>query len=164
MKRAFMFAALFLGAAAAFLPSLHSAEDDPALRHWRMAERDKLDDRVSKMSKALNLTDDQKISLRAAYEARINNLSDLRGKFIKDSQAVESATDDKITSSLTPEQKAKYDAAKEKIMADERQAEMEKRKESEGSGEGGHGGHGGGHGGGGFGGGHGGGPGGPGGF
>lgn len=179
MKRELLFAALFLGAEVAVLPRLRAEEgpppgpvgaaeaspsgngDDAALRHWRMAERDKLDDLVAKMSKALNLTDEQKTGLRAAYEDRINKMSDLREKFIKEGQALEAAEDEKATSTLTTEQKAQYAAAKEKILADERREEMEKRKESHGGGEGGgrggHGGHGG------FGGGHGGGFGGPGG-
>ena len=166
MKRELLFAALFLVAGAALLPRLRAEEgpppgpegaveasprgngDDAALRHWRMAEREKLDDRVAKMSKALNLTGEQKTSLRAAYEDRINKMSDLRDKFIKEGQGLEAAEDEKVASTLTPEQKAQYPAAKEKILADERQEEMEKRKESnggggEGGGRGGHGGHGG---------------------
>ncbi|HOW27118.1 MAG TPA: hypothetical protein PK876_01260 [Elusimicrobiota bacterium] len=116
---------------------LQAADTDLLLRRWRLAEQDKAETKIKMMTKKLALTDDQKLEVQAALTERINQLSDLKDELIKKSQEVEKASEEKIRTALSEEQKADYASLKEEIEKEMRAQEMEKMQN--GSGQGGRG-------------------------
>ena len=108
----------------AALPA-HSADADPAEVRWRVAERAKNDDLADRMKKDLKLSPDQDVVVRRALEEKTQQTSALRQEFRTRLQALSTATDDKITASLSDDQKKQYAALKER---EERKAIEESKR------------------------------------